>query len=1085
MSELRHTYRDGNAQPTITVDIIDEDGPHRRVSEKAVTVMDISPTINLVGEETALEGDDYRLTLGEITDQGDDTVDSYIVDWGDTTSDTYATGGTVSHIYAENDIHTIRVSITNEDGSHLAATQPVTVNNANPTLTFSTSTWNLVANEGTLLEIPTIASVTDPGFSLDNSVDAQSAETFKFKIDWGDGTTEDEGDVTVTQTGSRGTPTKGSFGGSHTYADNGTYTVVVTVTDDDNGQDSDNFTVTVNNTAPTLLVEDAPEPVGYWPLNNPPTGSVTITDVQTSATITGDHTLTEGQTLAATATSLHDEDGLGTVTYLWKRSGNPTPIATGSTYTLVQADVGTKITVTAHYIDLQNTAENVTWVATETVQNQNDEPIGTVNLTVNPEDHLIISAGSDFTATEQRTFDLTTTGLAIDGATDTVNMETADTTVTISTDSTDADIYVRTGTTGVTITGGNDTHSLVMNGTLSQFNNLFAGNDGATLTYTIYTTTLPASDKLEVTATDSVGATWTDTAAITVIAATDPSLLSILVLNSGANLSSGTLTLTDNQYADIPADTMGDWGTESFEVSVKIKSADGTGNVTSEGTGGGALFIRSSQAGSPYTGPTAFLNNNGSIKFRMRGDEPTGYAVAELPAGISWADWIDLRFVYDAPANKVQIYVNGVEKSHTFGYAANSSHIINAPLRFGANHVNTTVQNLNAQIKHLQISGFGLAPTTGTSSVWKTLVEGQTLTASHSLADEDGLGPVTYQWQHHGESNVIGTGNTYTLAQTDVGKKITVTAIYEDLQNTSETVTSVATETVQNKNNAPVLRIRGDSTQNNTLVAELVDQDGTTANEVSYQWAYRNDTGTVSGWGGGITGAPTASGYKTVVGTESAFVATKDDNNTFAWGHSSPTGNDTIDNSYSQLAETEQAFAVLNGDGTIIASGDSNYGGNNGPTDSGYTQIAATNSAFAALKADGSITAWGNPFGGGSGAPTDDGYTAIVASHYAFAAWKPNGTISAWGHKDYGGSESPTDGSYVKIVATDSAFAALKTDGSITAWGYDRHGGSEAPTDTVYTEIVANDRAFAALKGGGKRRWHDHCLGCRWLWRRQ
>ena len=189
-------------------------------------------------------------------------------------------------------------------------------------------------------------------------------------------------------------------------------------------------------------------------------------------------------------------------------------------------------------------------------------------------------------------------------------------------------------------------------------------------------------------------------------------LLSNLGLNSGANLSNGTLTLTDNQYADIPSTHMGDWGSESFEVSVTIKSADGTGNVSSEGTGAAVLFIRSSQAGSPYTGPTAFLWNDGQIQFRLRGDD----RLIVPDAVSSWADWVDLRFVYEAAANSLQVLVNGEEKGRrTLTRTADSSYFKDAPLRFGANHVNESVQNLNAQIRNLQISG--LEPPSSTPAI--------------------------------------------------------------------------------------------------------------------------------------------------------------------------------------------------------------------------------------------------------------------------------------------------------------------------------------------------------------------------------
>ena len=95
--------------------------------------------------------------------------------------------------------------------------------------------------------------------------------------------------------------------------------------------------------------------------NNAPTGSVTISG-----------TASEGQELTASNT-LADADGLGAITYQWKRDigGVVSDVATGTTYVLTQADVGSTITVIANYTDDGMTAESVSSALTAAVTNVN------------------------------------------------------------------------------------------------------------------------------------------------------------------------------------------------------------------------------------------------------------------------------------------------------------------------------------------------------------------------------------------------------------------------------------------------------------------------------------------------------------------------------------------------------------------------------------------------------------------------------------------------------------------------------------------------------------------------------------------
>ena len=127
---------------------------------------------------------------------------------------------------------------------------------------------------------------------------------------------------------------------------------------------------------------------------------------------------------------------------------------------------------------------------------------------------------------------------------------------------------------------------------------------------------------------------------------------------------------------------------------------------------------------------------------------------------------------------------------------------------------------------------------TGSVSIAGTPTEDQTLTTNNTLADEDGLGVITYQWQRDGVDIGGATASTYTLTQTDVGTTITVVASYTDGEGTNESVTSAGLGPVANVNDAPTgsVSIAGTPTEDQTLTAAntLADEDGMGA--ISYQW---------------------------------------------------------------------------------------------------------------------------------------------------------------------------------------------------------------------------------------------------------
>ncbi len=144
----------------------------------------------------------------------------------------------------------------------------------------------------------------------------------------------------------------------------------------------------------------------------------------------------------------------------------------------------------------------------------------------------------------------------------------------------------------------------------------------------------------------------------------------------------------------------------------------------------------------------------------------------------------------------------------------------------------------------------------GSVTISGTVSEGETLTAQNTLADNDGLGALSYQWQRNtgangGFENIANaTARTYTLGDDDVGQTVRVAVSYTDDNGTAESVTSVATVAVTNVNSAPtgVVTISGSVTEGQTLTADisaLRDVDGLPADAAGYryQWQRSDDQG--------------------------------------------------------------------------------------------------------------------------------------------------------------------------------------------------------------------------------------------------
>jgi Ca2+-binding RTX toxin-like protein len=133
---------------------------------------------------------------------------------------------------------------------------------------------------------------------------------------------------------------------------------------------------------------------------------------------------------------------------------------------------------------------------------------------------------------------------------------------------------------------------------------------------------------------------------------------------------------------------------------------------------------------------------------------------------------------------------------------------------------------------------------TGLVVIEGNLTQGQTLAATNTLADLDGLGTVTYQWNAGGKAIVGATSDSYVLTQAQVGQTISVTASYIDGFGKAERVTSLVSAKVANANDAPTgqITMTGTVAEDQTLRAltsTLADVDG--LGRLRFQWQSSSD----------------------------------------------------------------------------------------------------------------------------------------------------------------------------------------------------------------------------------------------------
>ena len=205
-------------------------------------VLNVAPALMLNGDTDVNEGSTHTYSF-TVVDPGQDSFDRSA---GYPTCDTTGTdgrlveesysataaGGSFKCSFPDGPATAdVKMKVADSDGASVTDSESVTVVSVANVAPVVTAAADQTAEEGASASFD-LGSVADPG-----------ADTWTLDVDWGDGSAHGTG--APAQTGTLGSK-------SHAFADDGTYTVTVKVTDKDGEAGRGTFEVVVDNVAPSV-----------------------------------------------------------------------------------------------------------------------------------------------------------------------------------------------------------------------------------------------------------------------------------------------------------------------------------------------------------------------------------------------------------------------------------------------------------------------------------------------------------------------------------------------------------------------------------------------------------------------------------------------------------------------------------------------------------------------------------------------------------------------------------------------------------------------------------------------------------------
>jgi HYR domain len=239
------SYPDGPVTTNRTIGI--NDGTTTVTKTLTQQVTDVAPTIAAsLDAIQGFTGEIHTLTVGAITDPGQDTVTQWIVNWGDGQSTTYISApGVITHDFISEGQLDVTIDLVDEDGTHTNAGPPITIlmHDSGPTFTWTDQPTDVPVNGTTRID-----------FTIQDA-DPTDVVSIAF-VDCG----TDEGGTVVANTVSNATVTgrTGYFDCTWAEADTDP-TITMWVAGRAGPSPRQTFTVHIDNEAPTVT----------WDITNP------------------------------------------------------------------------------------------------------------------------------------------------------------------------------------------------------------------------------------------------------------------------------------------------------------------------------------------------------------------------------------------------------------------------------------------------------------------------------------------------------------------------------------------------------------------------------------------------------------------------------------------------------------------------------------------------------------------------------------------------------------------------------------------------------------------------------------------------